>query len=113
MRHPFAIALVATTLLTTYVPANASNNTAQVVTLRVNNVTNGIRVSIQLQTVTTSCPFNGWYFYEYLSSSPGAGPTWTAILMAAQASNRPVTISGTATCDPHGLETVSFIDAVQ
>jgi hypothetical protein len=90
------------------------DDTARVMTVRVNSTATGVRVSVALAApTTTSCSGSHWYYYEYPNSAPAAGPVWTAILLAAQASQRAVTISGDGICDSYGLENVYYIDSVE
>ena len=92
--------------------ASASFNTARVVTIRVNTTTNGsVRVSLELASVSTNCT-GSWYSYEYSNSAPGSGPVWTSILLAAQARQREVAVQGNGNCDPHSIETVTYIDSL-
>ena len=87
----------------------ASTITSQVLTIRSNATpAGGTRVSVQLSG-TTDCPVQSWYSFEYVD---GVGKVWVASLLAAQASARQVTISGTGSCDQIGLETVYYIDAL-
>ncbi len=91
--------------------AHASSFTGQVVTVRsaASPTTSGnTRISVQVAG-TTSCSLNGWYSYDLPEAS--VGKVWTAILLAALTSGRSVAISGTGSCDPYGIEFVSYIDA--
>jgi hypothetical protein len=108
MKPLFAImAVIATSA------AHASTFTGQLVQVlaQVSPTTAGnTRVSIQIGT-TTSCSGNpGWYSFDMPSSS--AGSMWEATLLAAITAGNEVTINGSGTCDPYGLEIVSSIAAL-
>lgn len=96
--------------------ANASSVTTQVLDVRMNasTVTAGsARVSV-LTSGSNSCSTGGWYAFEYPDSGSGAaiGKVWAASILSALASGRQVAIYGTGTCDPFGIEILSFIDAL-
>jgi hypothetical protein len=105
--------MLVTTLLSVMTPANASTNTTRIVTLRISpslNISGGVRVSVGIASATAGCANPTWYAYEYSNSAPGPGPVWTALLMAAQARQKAVTIVGTGSCDPQAIETIYYID---
>ena len=88
---------------------HASTVTTQLLNIRSNATgSGGTRISV-LTTGATSCSTQGWYSFEFVD---GVGKVWVASLLAAQASGRSVTIHGNGTCDPSGLENISYIDAL-
>jgi hypothetical protein len=97
--------------------ANASGVVGQVIIVRsaASAQTPGnTRVSVQIAGAVTSCPYAGWYSYDYPDSGPGSGigKLWSAKFLAAQASGRSVGVSGTGSCDSYGIETIQFVDAI-
>jgi hypothetical protein len=89
--------------------ASASSLNGKIQRIRINPVAGGSpRVSI-LMTGNTSCvAANGWFAYE--NASTGVGLVNTEGLLAAYQSGRSITIQGTGTCDPYGVEKISYID---
>jgi hypothetical protein len=91
--------------------AHSSTYTGKVVTIRSQpspSVSGHVRVSVQVNG-TTSCPFGGWYSYD-VADGP-VGDMWRDQLITAQSRGRTVSIAGTGTCDPFGVESVNFIDS--
>jgi hypothetical protein len=71
-----------------------------------------VRVSIQVAGTTncTSTGLGSWYSYDLPDGA--VSKLWAATLIAALHSGRPVNIGGTGNCDPYGIETVYYIDAL-
>lgn len=93
--------------------AHATNYTGtlqQVLSQPSPTTTGNTRVGIQTGN-TTNCSGNpGWYSFD-LPDASVAG-MWEATLLAAIAAGKTVTINGTQSCDPYGLEIVASIGAL-
>ena len=92
--------------------AHATDYTGKIVAIRSHQspTSSGfVRVSIQISG-TTNCSNPFWYSYE-LADGPTAA-IWQGTLLNALTSGRSVRIVGAGTCDPYGVETVSYIDAL-
>jgi hypothetical protein len=111
MKNKLAIGgmLVGLSILAMAPIASASSLSGRIQRIRLSSGTGGSpRVSI-LMTGNTSCAaVNGWFAYE--SASTGLGFVNTEGLLAAYKSGRSITIQGTGTCDPFGVEKINFID---
>jgi hypothetical protein len=109
MKPLFAIiAVIATSV------AHASTFTGQLVQVleQPSPTTAGnTRISIQAAGAPTNCTgLPSWYSFDMPSSSVGS--VWEATLLAAIAQGNAVTINGSGTCDPYGLEIVQSIAAI-
>ncbi len=89
--------------------AHASEYTGPVISVLLGNAgSTDPRVSIQVPARTVPCGSSlTWYAYE--GGDVAIGKIWTAALLTAYATGKPVRIVGTGTCDLYGVEIVSYI----
>jgi hypothetical protein len=112
-RTPAVFLAIASMALLPFTSVHASTYVGQILAIRTeasHTTANTIRIGVQVSG-TTVCSNNVWYAAE-LPDASAVGKAWIATLLAAQARGASVSIGGTATCDPYGIEGILYLDAL-